>query len=56
MEHGVPQGGNILSSLFNIGQTHAHPDVHIILIADDTYIVGQSDTVIEAILDIRARY
>lgn len=63
MEHGVPQGGNMSSALFNMGQTRAiraavaaHPDVHIILIADDTHIVGQPDAVIAAILDIRARY
>ena len=63
MEHGVPQGGNMSSALFNMEQTRAiratvaaHPDIHIILIADDTRIVGQPDAVIEAILDIRARY
>ena len=49
--------------MFNMGQTRAipaavaaNPDVHIILIAVDTHIVGQPDAVIEAILDIHARY
>ena len=49
MEHGVPQGGNMSSALFNMEQTRAiratvaaHPDIHIILIADDTHIVGHS--------------
>ena len=34
----------------------AHPQVHILLIADDTHVVGPPEAVIVAILDIRERY
>ena len=50
------------SALFNMGQSvairpaaAAHLQVHILLIADDTHVVGPPEAVI-AILDIRERY
>ena len=51
------------SAFFNMGQSvairpaaAAHPHVHILLIADDTHVVGPPEAVIAAILDIRERY
>jgi hypothetical protein len=35
--------------------TAAHPQVYILLIADDTHVVGPPEAVIAAILDIRKR-
>jgi hypothetical protein len=56
MTEGVPQGGAMSSALFNMGQSvairpaaAAHPQVHILLIVDDTHVIA-------AILDIRERY
>ena len=63
MTEGVPQGGAMSSALFNMGQSvairpaaAAHPQVHILLIADDTHVVGPPEAVIAAIFDIREHY
>ena len=63
MTEGVSQGGAMSSALFNMGQSvairpaaAAHPQVHILLIADDIHVLGPSEAVIAAILDIRERY
>lgn len=63
LTEGVPQGGAMSSALFNMGQSvairpaaAAHPQAHILLIADDTHVVGTPEAVIAAILDIRERY
>ena len=51
------------SAFFNMGQSvairpaaAAHPHVRILLITDDTHVVGPPEAVIAAILDIRERY
>ena len=58
MTEGVPQGGAMSSALFNMGQSvairpaaAAHPQVHILLIADDTHVGGPPEAVIAAILE-----
>jgi len=63
MSTGVPQGGSLSSALFNMGQSTsirraslAHPAVSILLIADDTHVVGKPEDVIAAILTIRDLY
>ena len=63
LTEGVPQGGAMSSALFNMGQSvairpaaAAHPQARILLIADDTHVVGTPEAVIAAILDIRERY
>jgi len=63
MAAGVPQGGSLSGALFNMGQSTSirrasveHPVVSILLIADDTHIVGKPEDVIAAVLTIRARY
>ena len=50
-------------ALFNMGQSVAirpaaavHPQVQILLFADNTHVVGPPEAVIAAILDIRERY
>jgi len=59
MADGVPQGGSLSGALFNMGQSTSirrtsveHPAVSILLIADDTHIVGK----LEDVITIRARY
>ena len=63
MEVGVPQGGSTSGALFNMGQStsirraaHLHPAVTILLIADDTHVLGKPEDVIAAILTIRDLY
>ena len=63
MATGVQQGGSFSSALFNMGQSTPirralldHPAVSILLIADDTHVVGKPEDVIAAILTIRALY
>ncbi len=58
MIEGISQGGAMSSALFNMGQSvairpaaAAHPQVHILLIADDTHVVGPPESVIAAILE-----
>jgi len=63
MDKGVQQGGSFSSALFNMGQSTPirrasleHPLVSILLIADDTHVVGKPEDVIAAILTIRELY
>jgi len=63
MDKGVQQGGRFSSALFNMGQSTPirrasleHPLVSILLIADDTHVVGKPEDVIAAILTIRELY
>jgi len=63
MSHGVPQGGCMSSAFFNLGQSRSireasrlHPNVTILLIADDTHVLGHPEEVIEAIVTIRGMY
>ena len=56
MATGVQQGGSFSSALFNMGQSTPfrrasldHPAVSILLIADDTHVVGKPEDVIAAI-------
>jgi hypothetical protein len=63
MDKGVPQGGSMSSALFNMGQSTSirraaqlHPTVSILLIADDTHVLGTPDEVIAAIMTIRDLY
>jgi hypothetical protein len=41
--------------LENTTEVAAHPQVHILLIADDTHVVGPPEAAVVAILDIRER-
>jgi hypothetical protein len=50
MDKSVPQGGSMSSALFNMGQSTSirraaqlHPTVSILLIADDTHVLGTPD-------------
>ena len=63
MEKGVPQGGSTSGALFNMGQSTSirraaqlHPAVSILLIADDTHVLGTPEEVIAAIMTIRDLY
>ena len=63
MEKGVPQGGSTSGALFNMGQSTSirraaqlHPAVSILLIADDTHVLGTPEEVIAAIMTIRELY
>ncbi len=56
-DKGVPQGGSMSSALFNMGQSTSirradqlHPKVSILLIADDTHVLGTPEEVIDAIM------
>jgi hypothetical protein len=56
MDKDVPQGGSMSSALFNMGQSTSigraaqlHPTVSILLIADDTHVLGTPKEVIDAI-------
>jgi hypothetical protein len=60
MDKGVPQGGSMSSALFNMDQSTSirraaqlHPTVSILLIADDTHVLGTPEEVIAAIMTIR---
>ena len=63
MRGGVPQGGSKSSAFFNLGQSRCiraasrlHPTVSILLISDDTHVLGQLEDVIAAIHTIRQQY
>ena len=63
MVHGVPQGGCMSSAFFNLGQSRSireasrlHPNVSILLIADDTHVLGRPEEVVDAIVTIRRLY
>ena len=63
MNQGTPQGGSASSALFNLGQSRSireasrlHPHVTIMLIADDTHVLGHPEEVIVAIKSIRTLY
>jgi len=63
MSNGVSQGGSMSGAFFNLGQSRCiraasllHPTVSILLIADDTHVLGQPEDVIAAIHTIRQQY
>ena len=63
MDQGTPQGGSMSSALFNLGQSRSireasrlHPHVTIMLIADDTHVLGHPKEVIAVIKTTRTLY